>query len=65
LSKCEIPLACRILAVADSYDAMTNDRVYRKALSKEAAIEEIRVNAGTQFDPAVVDVFLSILTDEE
>lgn len=44
---------------------MTNDRVYRKALSKEAAIEEIRVNAGTQFDPAVVDVFLSILTDEE
>lgn len=65
LSKCDIPLACRILAVADSYDAMTNDRVYRKALSKEAALEEIRVNARTQFDPKVVDIFLSILTDEE
>lgn len=65
LSKCEIPLACRILAVADSYDAMTNDRVYRKALSREAAIEEIRVNAGTQLAPDVVDVFLSILTDDE
>ncbi|MFV9511442.1 HD domain-containing phosphohydrolase [Tepidibacillus sp. LV47] len=60
----EIPLFCRILAVADAYDAMTNDRIYRKALSKEEAMAEIRRNAGTQFDPQVVDIFLDIKTKE-
>lgn len=60
----DIPLSCRILAVADSFDAMTNDRVYRKALSRDAAIREIAQNAGTQFDPAVVDAFLRILETE-
>ncbi|QRN84764.1 PAS domain S-box protein [Clostridia bacterium] len=54
----EIPLLSRILAVADAYDAMTEDRVYRKALPKEVAIEEIRKNAGTQFDPHVVRIFM-------
>ncbi|PKM84635.1 MAG: hypothetical protein CVU86_06285 [Firmicutes bacterium HGW-Firmicutes-11] len=54
----EIPLLSRILAVADAYDAMTEDRVYRKAMSKEAAIEEIKKGAGKQFDPHVVKVFL-------
>lgn len=53
-----IPLLSRILAVADAYDAMTEDRVYRRALSEEAAIEEIRKNSGTQFDPNVVRIFL-------
>lgn len=60
----EIPLFCRILAVADAYDAMTNDRTYRKALSKEEAIAEIRRNAGTQFDPQVVEIFLRIMVQE-
>lgn len=57
----QIPLLARILAVADSFDAMVNDRYYRKALSKEIAISELKKCAGTQFDPKVVDVFLKIL----
>ena len=56
-----IPLLSRILAVADAYDAMTEDRVYRKALSQEQAIEEIQKNAGAQFDPDIAAVFLDIL----
>lgn len=58
----QIPLLSRILAVADSYDAMVNDRYYRKALSHEAAIEELKRCSGTQFDPDIVKVFLQILT---
>jgi len=54
----EIPLHARIIAVADAYDAMTSDRPYRKALSVETAIEEIKVNAGIQFDPDISRVFL-------
>jgi len=54
----EIPLEARIIAVADTYDAMTSDRPYRKALSKEVAIEEIERNAGTQFDPCIARVFV-------
>ncbi|NLC39121.1 MAG: diguanylate cyclase, partial [Clostridia bacterium] len=49
----KIPLLCRILAVADAFDAMTNDRTYRKAMGREEAMEEIRKNAGSQFDPEV------------
>ena len=64
LSGEDIPLVCRILAVVDSYDAMTNDRVYRPAMSKEAAREELKRNAGTQFDPRVVKTFLRILDRE-
>lgn len=55
----EIPILCRILAVADSYDAMTNDRVYRKALTMEKAIAELKQNSGAQFDPKVVSLFLN------
>lgn len=62
ISREEIPIECRILAVADAYDAMTNDRPYRKAMSREAALEEIRRQAGTQFDPAVSDAFLQIMS---
>jgi diguanylate cyclase (GGDEF) domain len=57
----QIPLLSRILAVADTYDAMVNDRYYRKALSSEAAIAELKKCSGTQFDPRVVDAFLKIL----
>ncbi|MEA5048968.1 MAG: PAS domain S-box protein [Eubacteriales bacterium] len=60
----KIPQSCRILAVVDAFDAMTNDRTYRKAMPREAAIQELRSNAGTQFDPRIVDTFLSILQKE-
>lgn len=56
----DIPLHCRILAVADAFDAMINDRIYRKAMSVEAALEEIKRHAGTQFDPDIVSIFLSL-----
>ena len=54
----EIPLGARILAVADSFDAMTSDRPYRAAMAVSKAITEIKRCAGTQFDPAVVKAFL-------
>lgn len=54
----EIPLVGRIMAVADAFSAMTTDRAYRRALSWEAALDEIRANIGTQFDPKVAEVFL-------
>ena len=58
LSRENIPLLSRIIAVVDSYDAMTQDRVYRKAMTKDEAIAEIRKNAGTQFDPDISLVFI-------
>ncbi len=59
----EIPLLSRILAVADAFDAMTSDRSYRKAYPLEKAIEELKHNSGTQFDPAIVKVFLEMLKE--
>lgn len=59
LSGEDIPVGARIFAVADAFDAMTQDRPYRKALPIEAAVQEIVTHSGSQFDPAVVDVFLS------
>jgi len=56
----EIPLLCRILAVADAYDAMTNNRSYRKALDCQTAMDEIGRCSGTQFDPFIVTIFLSL-----
>jgi HD-GYP domain-containing protein (c-di-GMP phosphodiesterase class II) len=58
LSGDEIPVEARILSVADSFEAMTSDRVYRRALPREVALEELRRHAGTQFDAAVVAAFL-------
>jgi diguanylate cyclase (GGDEF)-like protein/PAS domain S-box-containing protein len=55
----DIPLEARILAVVDAFDAMTHERSYRKAMSREEALVEIERGAGTQFDPAVVEVFLA------
>ena len=56
----EIPLAARIFAAADAYDALTNDRPYRAAVSVSEAVTEIRACAGTQFDPAVVESFVGL-----
>jgi diguanylate cyclase (GGDEF)-like protein len=53
----EIPLGARIIFVADAYDAMTSERVYRKPLSEREALEELERCAGTQFDPAIVEAF--------
>jgi ribonuclease P protein subunit RPR2 len=53
----EIPIGARIFAVADTLDAMTSDRPYRRALSWEDAAAEIQRQTGTQFDPVVVDAF--------
>ncbi|MDD3149659.1 MAG: response regulator [Candidatus Gastranaerophilales bacterium] len=56
----EIPAAARILAIADTYDAMTSDRSYRKGLPHEVAVEEIKNCSGTQFDPSMVEIFLQV-----
>jgi HD-GYP domain-containing protein (c-di-GMP phosphodiesterase class II) len=58
----EIPLAARIFALADSWDAMTNDRPYRAALPVEAAVREIESAAGAQFDPHLAEAFLAVVT---
>ncbi|MFC1703545.1 HD domain-containing phosphohydrolase [Candidatus Omnitrophota bacterium] len=64
LSGEEINTLTAILSVADAYDAMTADRAYRAGLGKEVAIEQLKANKGTQFNPRIVDVFLKILERE-
>ena len=59
----EIPLGARIVAVADAYHAMVHDRPYKTALDHAQALAELRHNAGTQFDPDVVDVFCAVFAD--
>lgn len=60
----EIPVGARIIAIADVYQALTSDRPYRKAYSKQEAIKIIKDGSGTQFDPRIVDIFLKILQQE-
>ena len=64
LSGNKIPLLSRIISIVDAYDAMTEDRVYRKALSKEEAVQEIIENAGTQFDPKIAKLFVRLITNK-
>ncbi len=64
LSGENIPLQCRILSIVDAYDAMTNDRPYRKAMAPAAAMAELRRCAGTQFDPRLVELFVSLAAPE-
>ncbi len=61
----EIPVECRILAIADAYDAMTSRRPYRQAMDRDEAILELKKYAGTQFDPELVEAFLIIIKEEE
>jgi diguanylate cyclase (GGDEF)-like protein len=56
----EIPLGARIVAIADAYDAMVNDRPYKRAISHMQAVEELRRHAGTQFDPELVTIFCDL-----
>jgi diguanylate cyclase (GGDEF)-like protein len=60
----DIPFESRIIAIVDAYDAMTEDRTYRDPLSKKDALHEIYKNAGTQFDPKLVDVFIQMIANE-
>jgi HD-GYP domain-containing protein (c-di-GMP phosphodiesterase class II) len=60
-----IPFIARIISVADTFDAMTTDRPYRKGLGTGAAIEELKAKAGIQFDPVVVDAFVKIYSGTE
>lgn len=55
----DIPFLSRIISVLDSYDAMTNDRVYKRGISRNEAIEELKRCSGTQFDPTIVDIFIN------
>ena len=65
LIKGDIPLVARIIAVADAFDAMTSERPYRKAITKQAAIEELKRASNSQFDPAIVKIFLKILSQKD
>lgn len=58
-----IPLLSRILAVVDSFDAMTTERPYKRALNKQEAIRELLENAGKQFDPKVTEVMIQLLNE--
>ncbi|HAM35349.1 MAG TPA: hypothetical protein DEB40_11205 [Elusimicrobia bacterium] len=60
----EIPMGARMVAVIDAWDAMRSDRPYRKALSREAAIAELRRCSGSQFDPRIVEAFLKVESEE-
>ena len=61
----QIPIENRILAIVDSFDAMTSDRPYRKAMTADEAFAELRKCQGSQFDPILVELFLAMSTEEE
>ena len=64
LSGEDIPLGARILGIADAYQAMTEDRFYRQALSHDEALAELEKARGSQFDPEVLDIFLNVVISE-
>jgi putative nucleotidyltransferase with HDIG domain len=65
LTDAEIPLEAKILAVADAYEAMTNDRCYRDSIGRERAVAELRRHGGRQFDEVVVEAFIAVLRRDE
>ena len=60
LAEQEIPVGARVVSVADAFDAMTSERPYSAAVTPASALEELRRNAGTQFDPVVVEAFCAV-----
>ncbi|MGL4344450.1 MAG: HD-GYP domain-containing protein, partial [Cellulosilyticaceae bacterium] len=65
LSGQEIPLYARIIAIADSYDAMVGDRVYHKGISPEEALERLAEGRGKQFDPGLTNLFMRMIKATE
>lgn len=65
LKGADIPLAARIIAIADAYDAMVCSRPYRHKMTQEEAVDEINRNSGTQFDPDMVKSFLRVVREQE
>lgn len=65
LSGENIPLIARMICVADSFDAMNTDRVYRKRLTKDQIIKELEENKGRQFDPKIADIMLGFVRSGE
>lgn len=65
LSAEDIPLEARIIAIADAYDAMSSNRVYRKKLSKEKILQELEKGRGTQFDPYLTDIFIKLVEEDK
>jgi putative nucleotidyltransferase with HDIG domain len=61
----ELPLAAAILGIADAFDAMTTDRPYRNGMTEDTALQILQANAGSQFDPRVVDVFCKMMEKEK
>lgn len=64
-SEPKVPLGARVIATADAYDAMTSDRPYRKAMSHRQAVEQLKTFSGTQFDPALVELLISVTQREK
>jgi HD-GYP domain-containing protein (c-di-GMP phosphodiesterase class II) len=63
LKLAEIPIPSRVIAVVDAFDAMTHDRPYQEAMPAERALAELRLHAGTQFDPAIVEAFACAIAE--
>jgi HD-GYP domain-containing protein (c-di-GMP phosphodiesterase class II) len=61
LAQADIPVAARIVSACDAFSAMTTDRPYRSALSVDQAVDELRANSGTQFDPSVVSALIEVI----
>jgi len=59
----EIPISARVFSIVDVYDAMSNDRIYRKALPRDEIFAYLRKETGEHFDPQIVDVFIQVLQE--